>query len=417
MGKIFYDMGLLASAAVEECSATDLVGQYVGQTGPKTQKLLEKALGKVLFIDEAYRLADGHFAKEAMDELVDCLTKPKFAQKLIVILAGYDEDINRLMSTNPGLTSRFPETISFKHLSPEHCFELFQKSLPKRDNLSSTAVQHPSATFKAALLELFENLAQLPAWGNARDVKTLAKSVTQKVLSTETGDASFSITEEIVLSAIHQMVTERKFRKESKSASRHPMFPKHQQLALKSGPLPPALTTLTHAASTKAHSTPPPPPPPPPALGAQQSTSRDRGVSDDIWAQLQSDKHDATEREQQHQKLLITEKQAQDELKKQALAEQEARRKIEEESNAEARRLLELERLKAELEWRKQMEITKKIEEERKAKEQERKREQAVQAKLRELGICPMGFRWIKQASGYRCAGGSHFVSNLELGL
>ncbi|KAI4103575.1 MAG: hypothetical protein L6R37_003720 [Teloschistes peruensis] len=79
MGKVYYDMGFLATAEVLETSATDLVGEYVGQTGPKTQKLLEKALGKVLFVDEAYRLAEGHFAKEAMDEIVDCITKPAFA--------------------------------------------------------------------------------------------------------------------------------------------------------------------------------------------------------------------------------------------------------------------------------------------------------------------------------------------------
>lgn len=55
MGQVYYDMGMLGSAEVIECSATDFVGQYVGQTGPKTQKQLEKGLGKILFIDEAYR--------------------------------------------------------------------------------------------------------------------------------------------------------------------------------------------------------------------------------------------------------------------------------------------------------------------------------------------------------------------------
>ena len=56
MGKIYYDMGFLSTAEVVECSAKDLVGQYVGQTGPKAQALIESALGKVLFVDEAYRL-------------------------------------------------------------------------------------------------------------------------------------------------------------------------------------------------------------------------------------------------------------------------------------------------------------------------------------------------------------------------
>ena len=68
LGQVYYDMGFLSSKEVVECSATDLVGQYVGQTGPKTKGIFEKALGKVLFIDEAYRLSEGHFAKEAMDE-------------------------------------------------------------------------------------------------------------------------------------------------------------------------------------------------------------------------------------------------------------------------------------------------------------------------------------------------------------
>lgn len=57
VGKIFYDMGFITSAEVIECSSTELVGQYVGQTGPETQKLLENGLGKILFIDEAYRPA------------------------------------------------------------------------------------------------------------------------------------------------------------------------------------------------------------------------------------------------------------------------------------------------------------------------------------------------------------------------
>jgi hypothetical protein len=124
MGKVYYDANFLSSAEVIESSATDLIGQYIGHTGPKTQELLEKALGKVLLIDEAYRLAEGHFAKEAMDEIVDCITKPKFFQKLIIILASYDNDINRLMAINPGLTSRVPESLEFKGLEPDDCIEL-----------------------------------------------------------------------------------------------------------------------------------------------------------------------------------------------------------------------------------------------------------------------------------------------------
>lgn len=131
MGQVYYDMGLLATHEVIETSVTDLVGQYVGQTGPKTQKVLEQALGKVLFIDEAYRLGQGRFSREAVDELVDCITKPRYAQKLIIILAGYDADINHLMSLNSGLSSRFPESIQFEPFPPSDCIQLLTRLLSK----------------------------------------------------------------------------------------------------------------------------------------------------------------------------------------------------------------------------------------------------------------------------------------------
>lgn len=415
MGKVFYDMGFMASAEVIECSSTELVGQYVGQTGPKTQKLLEKALGKVLFIDEAYRLADGQFAQEAMDELVDCLTKPKFAQKLIVILAGYDEDINRLMSTNPGLTSRFPETISFGHLPPENCLELFQAYIRKAGKIESSAVQAPSAAFKNTLLELFKNLAQLRAWANARDVRTLANSVINKVLSSTGTDAGFEVTEDVVLSTVRQMISERELRGSSARSRAHPTLA--TQKLSKDAPIPPAFNTVTKAATDADQSLPPPSQEPPSQNLEKGNLGRDPGVSEEIWNQLKSDKQADAEWEEQYRELLAQEKKAQEELTAKVAADMEARRKAEEESDAEARRLLGEERLKCEREWRERMELVARIEQEKKAREQERRREEAVQAKLRQMGVCVAGFRWIKQASGYRCAGGTHYLSNAQLGI
>lgn len=428
MGQIFYDMGFLATVEVVECSATDLVGQYVGQTGPKTQKLLEKALGKVLFIDEAYRLAEGHFAKEAMDELVDCLTKPKFSKKLIVILAGYDQDINRLMATNPGLTSRFPETITFDHLLPDQCLELFQSCLKKEDKLDSTIVQPPSVTLKETLLGLFEKLSQLPAWGNARDVNTLAKSVINKVLASST-DAELRITEDMVLSAILQMVSEREHRKESTSFAKDPEIAM-KQILQEDAPIPPTFNIASKAAPAQRQSPPPPPtpppetPPPPPAslLSAvqeseQQALGRDPGVSDETWTQLQADKKAAEDEEKHYRELLDQDTKAKEELNDNIAAQLEAKRKADEENNNEARRLLEQERLRLERERRKYEEHLARIEQERKKKAEERRKEEAVQTKLRQMGLCPVGFRWIKQAGGYRCAGGTHWMSNAQLGI
>lgn len=217
MGKVFYDMGFLSSATVVECSATDLIGQYVGQTGPKTQKLLESALGKVLFIDEAYRLAGDHFAKEAMDELVDCLTKPKYAQKLIVILAGYDEHINQLMVVNPGLTSRFPEAISFSSLTPEHCVDLLTKQLLQKKKLDITTLIEARPEDKVDILDIFEQLSKLPGWGNGRDVGTIAKTVYADVMKSMTvtqSDPRLQLDMLLVHNALHNMLKERLHRTE-----------------------------------------------------------------------------------------------------------------------------------------------------------------------------------------------------------
>ncbi|KZO98709.1 P-loop containing nucleoside triphosphate hydrolase protein [Calocera viscosa TUFC12733] len=174
MGSVYYDIGLLASREVVECSASDLVGEYTGQTGPKTTKLLRKALGKVLFIDEAYRLCDGPFAKEAVDELVGILTQEEFAGRLVVILAGYDNEINRLLSMNPGLPSRFPEEIRFDNFTPVTCLHILDKKLSKED-VSCPSISSTDKECRQELLHLFGSLSSLPFWGNARDVEELSR--------------------------------------------------------------------------------------------------------------------------------------------------------------------------------------------------------------------------------------------------
>jgi hypothetical protein len=143
MGKVYYEMGFLATAEVIECSAKDLVGEYVGQTGPKAQKLIESALGKVLFVDEAYRLGEGPYGKEAVDELVDSITKPRFLNKLVIILAGYDREINEMLDVNPGLSSRFAEAVDFQKLKPESCYQLLQSTLERKSQLDTSRISTP----------------------------------------------------------------------------------------------------------------------------------------------------------------------------------------------------------------------------------------------------------------------------------
>lgn len=188
MGQVFYDMGMLDSADVLECSASDLIGEYIGQTGPKTAALLTRGLGNVLFIDEAYRLNPGgryagEFAAEALGELVDCLTKPKFKANMVVILAGYTDQMDELLLANPGLSSRFPEEIFFHSLTPCQSIKLLLFKLEKAGiSLQQTDGLKEDSSREAH--ELFLSLAALPSWGNGRDIETISKNIIGHVLRT-----------------------------------------------------------------------------------------------------------------------------------------------------------------------------------------------------------------------------------------
>ena len=445
MGKVYYDMGFLATAEVIEASATELVGQFVGQTGPKAHKLLERALGKILFIDEAYRLGEGQFAKEAMDEIVDCITKPKFAQKLIIILAGYDADINRLMSMNPGLTSRFPETLVFRSLIPEECKNLLTKQLEgskqrlanKKSKMDISVLESPHPVFLQHLLNRFDTLSNLPNWANARDVQTVAKSIFSKLIKSFDGSLGGLIVEEAaILTEIDLMIAERKHR--GSHALLEPNLPSSSGYV----PIPPRCAQAREPCTTSATSTAPcidlaeaPQPQEEPSgiLAPPGSVSRDAGVSQETWDRLEQDKLVAEAKEKDYDRLLKDEATLQAKFAEatataleldstaasQPARDPQAKREHEQArlENLEAKRRHEEERLQREKERRAYEEELARLRRIKAAEAERRKKEREAQQKLRQMGVCPVGYRWIKQASGYRCAGGSHFVSDAELGL
>ncbi|KAH9905797.1 hypothetical protein F4778DRAFT_679685 [Xylariomycetidae sp. FL2044] len=396
MGKVFYDMGFLASAELIECSATDLIGQFVGQTGPKVQKLLDKALGKVLFIDEAYRLADGGFATEAVNELVDSVTKERYHKRLVIILAGYEKDINRLMSVNEGLTSRFPEVINFRGLAPSECFTLLMKQLTaqkkqlelKKVTLDLTALSSPSNSFTDRTASLFSELSRQSSWASARDVQTLGKHIFNEAIKTKGALSSkhLVVDEHMVISHMQRLFDERASRSQQAGAD----TPKSQLEMMASALNAHAAPRPSIDISTRTKTEQPPPPAQPEPQTAPRTekptqdttrqqpprrhddAQRDAGVSDAVWEQLQRDRRAEREREDEYQQLL------------------EAREKA---SAAERDRI-----------------VLRLLEEERRRKE-----EAEMRSKLAQMGVCPVGFQWIKQAAGYRCAGGSHFMSSEQL--
>ncbi|KAI1172371.1 P-loop containing nucleoside triphosphate hydrolase protein [Nemania sp. FL0916] len=410
MGKVYYDLGLLAEARVVECSATDLIGQYVGQTGPKVQKKFDEGLGRVLFIDEAYRLAEGPFAKEAMDEIVDCLTKERYQNKILVILAGYDNDINRLMNQNPGLTSRFPETISFHHMPPRHCRELLLQCLIRKK--LDTSELEASPTLDSKLLDLFGTLARTPSWGNARDVQTLSKSIFAATIKSKAEKSNKVVSEETVLDVIRKMIEERSKRAPASSSApdANTLPPIQAQFDLRKPPQPKVATTTTAEKATKKRNEDEedspqetePPAQPKPQL-SQTPIRRDANVTDEIWSQRQLDKAAFSAR----QRSLATSRHEAAELSRQVLAQEN---KLKQQRDDAERRsaLLKLELVREE---------HRKIELERREKEERMKKELEMRAKLKRMGRCPVGYEWIPQEGGYRCAGGSHFMKNEDLGI
>jgi hypothetical protein len=422
MGKVFYDMGFLATASVIDCSATDLVGQYVGQTGPKVQQMLDKALGKVLFIDEAYRLGEGAFASEAIDELVDCLTKPRYLNKLVTILAGYDADIDKLISTNPGLSSRFPETIRFENLTPDHCVELLGQILQKK-GVSLGAISD-SPILKDAMFQLNKT----PHWGNARDIHTLAKQVYGSILRARreqiTPDPLLSpaVLGDIIINSIRAMTAERQTRaSNSESARQVRLMPPPQMtqpLVSQDRPTvaPSAIAELENAVE-RIHLDPIETSPAPEAI------SRDAGVSDSIWHQLQLDIQAAEQDAQREQALIesMDRDRREAEETEQALRNKTAELSIaqgtDDDEENERRRRHEQARLEHLRALTRRREAHDEWERAKKAAEEERRKEAVAQQKLRKMGVCCMGYRWIKQMGGYGCAGGGHYVSNEQLGL
>jgi hypothetical protein len=433
MGKVYYDMGFLAKAEVVECSATDLIGSYVGHTGPKVQKVLENALGRVLFVDEAYRLADGHFAKEAMDEIVDCLTKPKYAQKLIIILAGYDEDINRLMAQNPGLTSRFPDVIVFDGLKPTDCLDLLIELLSgrqhemskKKKDLDLSALESSTPDFKQQTLNQFETLSKIANWANARDVQTIAKHIFGLLLKSGAMKAPVVfVTEDNVRSALKSMISERSQRQ--KAGNNKPKYHYKDGMAQMQNvqaPPPPPNAAMSSSAASKPQ--PELPLPLAEEMPPASDVMRDDGVSDVVWEQLQRDKQAAKQKEERYQKLLEATTDTTSNIKtlqqKEQASEREFQRaiKLDKDQAAlqEAKQLREEARLRHESERRAQEELLEELERKRKAEEEERRKEVKVQQKLKTLGVCSAGYRWIKQSGGYRCEAGYHFVTDSQLGL
>ena len=166
MADILYQLGYVQKGHLLTVTRDDLVGQYIGHTAPKTKEVLKKAMGGVLFIDEAYYLYKPDNERDYGSEAIEILLQVMENQRddLVVILAGYKEPMDKFYESNPGLSSRIANHIDFPDYTTEELLKISKMMLEEQQYQLT-----PQA--EIALTDYITLRKQRPLFANARSVK------------------------------------------------------------------------------------------------------------------------------------------------------------------------------------------------------------------------------------------------------
>lgn len=174
LGKIFKAIGLLSKGHLVEADRSDLVGGYVGQTAIKTSELIDSAMGGVLFIDEAYSLvvedSKNDFGKEAVQILLKRMEDDR--GKFITIVAGYPNEMNMFLESNPGLNSRFKKKFVFEDYKPDELLLIFKMMIDEKDLIITNEAESRIFDIFSVLYEKRDK-----NFGNGRTVRNMLESV------------------------------------------------------------------------------------------------------------------------------------------------------------------------------------------------------------------------------------------------
>ncbi|MEL6924409.1 MAG: AAA family ATPase, partial [Bacteroidota bacterium] len=179
LGKIYLSLGLLTHGKVMEVGRADLVGEFIGQTAPKTKKAIDKARGGILFIDEAYSLTNrGEDGKDFGREVIEVLLKEMSdgAGDIAIICAGYPKHMQHFLNSNPGLTSRLRNVVHFPDYSPDELMEIADFTAEKRNVVITKDARR---FIKKKLIELYRSRDE--QFGNARYVNGLIEEAKQNM--------------------------------------------------------------------------------------------------------------------------------------------------------------------------------------------------------------------------------------------
>lgn len=174
LGKLLKGIGVLNKGHVVEVERADLVGEYIGHTAHRVQENVKKALGGILFVDEAYSLARGgekDFGKEAIDTLVKAMEDYK--DQFVLILAGYRDEMEYFLNTNPGLRSRFPIQIDFPDYTIDELLRIAELMTKNRQYVLTD-----SAKRKIMKVLINDNITR--EIGNARLVRNIIERAIRK---------------------------------------------------------------------------------------------------------------------------------------------------------------------------------------------------------------------------------------------
>lgn len=176
VANVYRSLGVLKKGHLVETDRSGLVADYVGQTATKTNKIIDRALDGVLFIDEAYSLAgggDNDYGKEAIATLLKRMEDNR--DRLVVILAGYSEEMKQFIDSNPGLQSRFNRYIYFPDYNADELFQIFEANCKKNDYVMTDEA-------KTALKSLLEKAVAEKDnnFGNARFVRNLFEKTLER---------------------------------------------------------------------------------------------------------------------------------------------------------------------------------------------------------------------------------------------
>ncbi|MFF7777257.1 right-handed parallel beta-helix repeat-containing protein [Streptomyces tanashiensis] len=174
-GEILASLGVLERGHLVEVSRVDLVGEHIGSTAIRTQEAFDRARGGVLFVDEAYALSPEDsgrdFGREAIDTLVKLMEDHRDA--VVVIVAGYTAEMERFLTVNPGVASRFSRTITFGDYEPEELLRIVGQQADEHEYRLSPGTD-------GALLTYFEKLPKGPAFGNGRTARQTFESMVER---------------------------------------------------------------------------------------------------------------------------------------------------------------------------------------------------------------------------------------------